>query len=52
MATNVKITAHRNDENLHLKLKGDFDGTSAYELLNIVRKRAAIHHGYSYIPAT
>ena len=41
MATNFKITAHKNDENLHLKLRGDFDGTSAYELLDIVRKRAA-----------
>ena len=41
MATNFKITAHRNDENLHLKLKVDFDGTSAHELLYVVRKRAA-----------
>jgi anti-anti-sigma regulatory factor len=41
MATNFKIDAHRNDENLHLTLRGDFDGTSAYELLDIVRKRAA-----------
>jgi len=41
MATNFKIDAHRNDENLHLKLRGDFDGTSAHELLNIVRKRAS-----------
>jgi len=37
MATNFKIDAHRNDENLHLKLKGNFDGTSAYELHDIVR---------------
>jgi len=41
MATNFKIDVHRNDEDLHLKLRGDFDGTSAYELLDIVRKRAA-----------
>jgi len=41
MATNFKIAAHRNDENLHLKLKGDFDGTSAHELLDVVRKSAA-----------
>jgi anti-anti-sigma regulatory factor len=41
MATNFKIDAHRNDENLHLRLRGDFDGTSAYELLDIVRKRTA-----------
>ena len=41
MATNFKIGTHRNDENLHLKLKGDFDGTSAHELLDVVRKSAA-----------
>jgi len=40
MATNFKIDVHKNDGNLHLKLKGDFDGTSAHELLDIVRKRA------------
>jgi len=39
MATNFKIDAHRNDESLYLKLKGDFDGTSAHELLDVVRKR-------------
>ena len=41
MATNFKIDVHKNDGNLHLKLKGDFDGTSAHELLDVVRKRAA-----------
>ena len=41
MATNFKIDAHRNNENLHIKLRVDFDGTSAYELLDIVRKSAA-----------
>ena len=41
MATNFKIASHRNDENLHLKLRGDFDGTSAHELLDVVRKSAA-----------
>ena len=39
MATNFKIDAHKNDEVLHLTLKGDFDGTSAHELLDFVRKR-------------
>jgi anti-anti-sigma regulatory factor len=39
MATNFKIAALRNDEDLHLTLKGDFDGTSAHELLDVVRKR-------------
>jgi anti-anti-sigma regulatory factor len=40
MATNFRISVHRNGENLHLKLMGDFDGTSAHELLNVLKKRA------------
>jgi anti-anti-sigma regulatory factor len=39
MATNFRITAHRNGGTLHLKLVGDFDGTSAHELLNTLKKR-------------
>ena len=38
MGTNFKIAVHRNSENLHLKLKGDFDGISAHQLLDIVRR--------------
>jgi anti-anti-sigma regulatory factor len=38
MATNFRITAHRNGGTLHLKLVGDFDGTSAHELLNTLKK--------------
>jgi anti-anti-sigma regulatory factor len=38
MATNFRIAAHRNGETLHLKLVGDFDGTSAHELLNTLKK--------------
>ena len=38
MATNFKICAHRNGENVHLKLRGDFDGTSAHELLKTLKK--------------
>jgi hypothetical protein len=34
MAKNFKIFFHRNSENVHLKLFGDFDGSSAYELLD------------------
>jgi len=40
MARNFRITVQRNGENLHLKLMGDFDGTSAHELLNSLKKRA------------
>ncbi len=34
MASNFKIIRYQKRENLHLKLIGDFDGTSAYELMN------------------
>jgi hypothetical protein len=38
MASNFKISAHRNNVNLHLKLMGDFDGGSAFELINMIKK--------------
>jgi hypothetical protein len=38
MASNFRISAHRNSDNLHLKLIGDFDGSSAWELLNLLKK--------------
>lgn len=37
MATNFRIAVHRNGENLHLKLLGDIDSNSAYELLDALR---------------
>ena len=37
MAQNFKIHIHRNSENLHLKIIGDFDGSSAHELLNALK---------------
>lgn len=42
MASNFKIFVHQNSENLHLKLMGDFDGSSAYQLLNIIKDNG--HH--------
>ena len=38
MATNFKIFSHRNGSKLHLKLIGDFDGSSAHELLNTMKE--------------
>jgi hypothetical protein len=38
MASNFRISIHRNSENLHLKLMGDFDGSSAFELINVLKK--------------
>ena len=37
MAANFKIMMHQNGESLHLKLMGDFDGSSACELLNTIK---------------
>ena len=34
MASNFQILTHETRDSLHLKLFGDFDGTSAYELYN------------------
>jgi hypothetical protein len=36
MASNFKISSHQNGDNLHLQLIGDFDGTSARQLLNVL----------------
>lgn len=38
MAVNFKITIQRRNGRLHMKLKGDFDGTSAHQLLDHLRK--------------
>jgi hypothetical protein len=37
MASNFKILVHQNSENLHLKLLGGFDGSSAYELVETIK---------------
>lgn len=39
MAMNFRITMHQNSETLHLRLEGDFDGSSARELLNALEER-------------
>lgn len=38
MASNFRISTRRKNDSLHLKLAGDFDGSSACELLNVIRK--------------
>jgi len=38
MANNFKILSHRIADNLHLHLAGDFDGSSAFELLNLLHE--------------
>ena len=36
MASNFQIYSFKTRDSLHLKLTGDFDGSSAYELINII----------------
>jgi ABC-type transporter Mla MlaB component len=49
MAQNFKMVVHQNSESLHLRLEGDFDGSSACELPNALEEhcrfatRAYIH---------
>ena len=37
MASNFKILINRNDDNFHFRLVGDFDGSSAFELINALK---------------
>ena len=39
MASNFKIGIHGKNGNLDLRLTGDFDGTSACELLNVLKEK-------------
>jgi anti-anti-sigma regulatory factor len=40
MARRSRVFAHRNSENIHLKLVGDFDESTAHELLALLRRYA------------
>jgi hypothetical protein len=38
MAQNFKISIHRKIDNLYIRLMGDFDGSSAWELIKAIRE--------------
>ena len=38
MASNFFIYSYKTKDSLHLKLNGDFDGSSAHELINILNQ--------------
>lgn len=38
MASNFKLFSHETRDSIHLKLYGDFDGTSALELITVLKK--------------
>ena len=40
MASSFRIVMHETSENLYLRLIGDFDGSSAFELLEVLKDRA------------
>jgi len=52
MAANFKIRISKKNDSLHLNLSGELDGTSAHELLNVLRNhpqrvsRIFIHTDY------
>jgi hypothetical protein len=41
MASNFHIFSYKTKDSLHLKLDGDFDGNSAYELLETLKKHSS-----------
>ena len=43
MASNFQIFSYKTKDSLHLKLSGDFDGSSAHELINKL-----LEHGADY----
>ena len=44
MASNFEIISHRNSDDIHLKLMGDFDASSAWQLFNLLKKDANGFH--------
>jgi len=41
MASNFHVFSYETRETLHLRLSGDFDGTSAFQLLETLKKQKA-----------
>ena len=44
VASNFRIFLHETRDSLHLKLDGDFDGSSAHELFNTLKKHGVGFH--------
>jgi anti-anti-sigma regulatory factor len=44
LASNFQIYSFKTRDSLHLKLAGDFDGTSAYELINALTEQGKGFH--------
>jgi hypothetical protein len=39
MASNFRVQAQRKNDDLHLRLEGDFDGASAFAVIRVIGKR-------------
>jgi hypothetical protein len=39
MAGNFRVVVHRNSDSLHLRLEGDFDGSSAHQVLCMLAEK-------------
>jgi len=48
MAANFRISIHPNGNSIHLQLRGNFDGISAHELIDILRQ-CCRHNSKIYI---
>jgi len=44
MASNFHMFSFKTRDSLHLKLEGDFDGNSAYELLETLKKYGSVFY--------
>jgi hypothetical protein len=44
MAANFHMFSYKTRDSLHIKLEGDFDGNSAYELLETLNKYSSIFY--------
>ena len=44
MASNFKLFSYKTGDSLHLKLYGDFDGSSAHELIHTLKKCSSRFH--------
>ncbi len=42
MASNFQISSRKKQNNLYLKLSGDFDGSSAYELIHYLKDNGGL----------
>jgi len=40
MANNFKMSIKKERENLHIQIRGDFDGMSAYQLLHVLKNHS------------